>query len=93
MTAFILSLLGFGCLALSVPRHCRHVFGRELQKSIVRVLRAAGSLLLAASFVTSFERWGALFGTVTWFCMLSVSAVTITALLTYAARVRWPGRD
>jgi hypothetical protein len=89
LTAFILSVLGFFCLAFSVPRHCRHLFGRELHRSIMPVLRVAGWLLIVASLAASIERWGALFGTATWFGTITVSAVATTLLLTYGAKTPW----
>ena len=85
--AYLLSTLGFACLALSLPKHWRDIFAMNLEPSLKWVLRIAGWGLLAAALVLCIVRWHAAIGIFAWAGTLTVSALLIALLLAYG-RVR-----
>ncbi len=89
LSACLLSFVAFICLALSVPRHCRHIFGRDLEGPVMPTLRIAGWVLLGASLAASIAEWGAFVGIVGWIGILTVSAIAVTLSLTYGPKPPW----
>lgn len=87
LLAFALALLGFVALALAMDRHHRQVRRTAPAGWLRGLLRATGTLALAASLaVCVFEAgWGT--GWVVWFGLLSAAATTVVLSLTY-----WPQR-
>ena len=57
---FLLSLSGFGCLALAMERHQRDLLKRALAAASTRRLRIAGTclLLLACALCVAARGWG-----------------------------------
>lgn len=88
LLAFVLTLLGFAALALAMDRHLRQVRRAAPTGCLRELLRATGTLTLAASLaVCVFEAgWGT--GWVVWFGLLSAAAMMIVLALSY-----WPQRS
>lgn len=81
----LLSLGGFACMALSMAKHYRQVFLAEPTKRGARMRRMAAWLLLCVSLVPAVTDDAASVGIVLWTGVLTVSAFSVTMLLTY-----WP---
>jgi Protein of unknown function (DUF3325) len=80
--------LGFALLALALRRHWEAVTGqRELPPALPRVLRALGSVGLAAGLGLALWRDGASFGSVLWVTLLAAAGLAM--VFTLAWRPRW----
>jgi hypothetical protein len=88
MTALALSLsyAGFAALALAMRRHHRQIWNRDPTGGLRHVYRAAGVLLLGLAFAACVVDDGWLIGPVTWFAVLSASALLFDFILPYAPR-------
>jgi len=90
------SLLGFACLALSLPHHGRAVRGAALPAARARRLRACGYPLLVVSGAFSVLRDGASFGSVLAVMVLITSAWAVAFTLTWRPHwlrpLAWPRR-
>jgi hypothetical protein len=82
--AYILGVAGFGCLALSWPKHWRDVSRINLPKGLMYILRTAGCVLLLAALAFCVSRWGAAIGAAAWVGTMSVSALSTAILLSYS---------
>ena len=85
--AYVLSILGCGCLALSLQQHWRGVFARNLEKRAKWSLRAAGWGLLGVAFACCTAWWGTAIGIAAWLGTLTLSAISVAILLTYGNAV------
>ncbi len=78
--AWVLSVAGMACLALSMPRHYSEVFSSTIKPSIMMSLRALGWALLAGALAPCVAVWGLSIGIVVW-VSLQVPAVLVAVLL------------
>lgn len=82
--ALAASLLGFACLALSLPRHWREVSGGPVaSRSDVTTRRALGYAFLLASLALAILRDGPSFGSALGVLMLTVGAAAVALVLTW----------
>lgn len=89
LMACVLALCLAGMLLLSqaMDRHCEQVVRRGEPGRVRRwALRLAAASLLALALWLCVQGWGAAVGGVGWLGGLSVAALLLTGLLTYAAR-------
>lgn len=83
---FTSAFAGFAALCVSMERHSKQVFG-VLPGELWRVLAAvAGWGLLAYALLPALQRYGVSVGIVAWLGFLSLAAVAVGVLLTYAPR-------
>jgi hypothetical protein len=81
-----LAFAGFGTLCLSMERHARQVFGAipgTFRRSMAAVL---GWGLLASSLIPSLQNYGMSIGIAAWLGFLTLAALAVGLLLTYAPR-------
>ncbi len=83
LLAFALSLAGFAALSLAMDRHHRQVWHRAPSRGLRLLLRAAGTLALAASLAACIAQSGAGVGVVAWFGLLSAAAAVVALLLAH----------
>ena len=89
--AFALCHAGFVLLSLGQPRHHRRVYGGDADRRR-RWSLATGWMLLAASASISVAAWGPGTGAVMLLGLVTLAAVAVALLLTYAPRVvPWTG--
>jgi len=89
-TLLLLSIAGFGALALAMDRHQHDVFGRTLSVHIHWALRAAGYLLLAGALQQAVRAQGWALGLVAYSGHTSAAAgLVCTALIAWN---RWRTR-
>lgn len=88
LLAFLSAVSGFACLALSMARHCRDLFGKVPSRSIQRVFRIVGWVLMIISIGLTVSSEGPAIGPVLWFGLLTPAAQATVLMLTY--RNRWP---
>lgn len=87
LAALSLQLVALVALAIAMPRHGRHIFGRLPSRREERVASALGWLLLALSLALALRRGSDALDLMTW-----LGGVPLTAggvLLALAARPRW----
>ena len=77
-------IAGFAALALSMHKHHRDVFGTAPTRGRTLALQGAGWLLLTASVWPCVAHSGWSIGLVLWIGLLTVAALTVALLLTYA---------
>lgn len=77
----IISLVGFGLLALSMDRHQEHVFRRALTTSTSRALRWGGWLALLAALTVSVRGYGWSLGLVAYSGHTSAAAALVFLIL------------
>ena len=82
------SVAGFGLLAAAMARTQEDLFGRELPRSVGRLLRALGGLLLAAvlALLVAWQGWG--LGLVMYSGHTSLAAGLVLAALILRGRRR-----
>lgn len=86
LAILLASLGGFIALALAMEKHCKHLLRRVLSPLWLRVLRAAGGLLLALALLLSFQHLGWSIGAAAWLGWLSVAGF---ALVFYMPKWPW----
>ena len=84
--ALALSYAGFLALCLSMPRHYKDVLQSNAPDRVLRILRIAGWLLLAGVFAAAVAQAGWQVGSVLGIAVLTVGALAVSLLLTYAPR-------
>lgn len=82
LAVYAVSVVGLACIALSMARHARDVFARELTWPERSLLRGAGAALQAAAFALCVVQWDAAIGLIAWVGTMTVAALSVTALLT-----------
>ncbi len=89
--AALLSLLGFGMLALGQERHWQTVTGLGEHKRIRSApLLAAGLMLQAAACGLFVKAEGASFGALLWVLSMTATAMTVALTLTWRpSALRW----
>lgn len=88
LAALMLSFSGMAGLALAMDRHHEQVTGSaEVPRTPRRVLRWAGSLLLALSLAACIGAWGATVGLTAWCGCLTAGGLLVGVLLTYCPRL------
>lgn len=87
---FALSYAGLSGVCLAMSRHHEHVWRQPGSVLRCRILRVSGWLLLSLSLVCCVISQSIAIGLVVWFGMLSVAALAVTLLLTYAPRASVP---
>lgn len=86
LAALLLNFGGVAFIALSMRKHYRQVFVAEPSKVAARIRRTAGWLLLGSSLMPFLIGESSSVGVVMWIGVLTVSAVSVTMLLTYRPR-------
>jgi hypothetical protein len=86
LSALLLAYAGMVGLALAMGKHYRQVWPRDPAPGARRAFRVAGWLCLAGALMLCVRASGGSIGTVTWFGLLFVSALSLVFLLAYAAR-------
>jgi hypothetical protein len=81
--SFLLALLGFALLALSLAKHYRDLVGGPLPVLRGRVFRVAGWLLLGASMMGAMAEQGFGIGIVLWVALLTVAALIVGLAISY----------
>lgn len=82
-----LGVAGMASLSMAMQRHHEQIWGRVPQKVWWgRMLRAAGSLLLIVAAVITVRQQGASMGLTLWTMEISLAAVCVGLLLSYAPR-------
>lgn len=90
--AFALCYAGLVLLSLTQARHHRRVYGGDADRGRRRWSLWAGWTLLAASAGISAAAWGPGTGAVVLLGLVTLAAVAVALLLTYAPRVvAWTG--
>ena len=84
LSAFFLSCLGFGALALSMAKHYRDVFGVRVSSARQTILRLSGLAFLGFALVLTLVARGPSIGLVTWVGLLTVALLLVAISLTYA---------
>ena len=88
LTACGLALVGFGALALAMPRHWRDVTGVDCDEVPARIaLRCGGGAAIAVSVVIWWSRDGPAFGSLLALLCASASAVMVAQVLAW--RPHW----
>lgn len=89
--ALTLAFAGFTGLCLSMDRHHRQVWRRPPARPTALLYRTLGFSLIAAALWPATAAWGLAVGIVAWLGMLTVAALAVSLLLTFASgRVRTP---
>jgi len=85
--AMALCLAGMLLLSQAMDRHCDQLMARGAPGPLLRaVLRLLAAALMALALWYCIGGWGASVGTVAWLGWLSVSALLVAWLLSYAPR-------
>jgi hypothetical protein len=84
--ALLLAYAGMVGLALAMVKHYRQVWHRDPAPGARRLFRALGSACLAGALTLCVNASGGSIGTVTWFGLVFVSALSLVFLLAYVAR-------
>lgn len=89
LTVFLFCCSGFAALSLAMDRHAADAVGAswlpERRRPLV-MLRAIGAVALAWGWWAAASRTGGAMGTTLWAVQLSLGALAVTALLTWAPR-------
>lgn len=84
----LMSMAGMASLSMAMERHHEQIWGRtSLAARRVWLLRGAGWLLLIAAAVMAMRLQGASMGLTLWAMEISLAAVCVGLLLSYAPRV------
>jgi hypothetical protein len=83
MIAWFLALAGFSCLALAMAEHHHWLTGRDPSPQARRLLRQAGALLLAGSWLSACAAWGIAMGSIAWCAVLTFAAAPLVLARTY----------
>ncbi|HBT31616.1 MAG TPA: DUF3325 domain-containing protein [Pusillimonas sp.] len=81
----LISLGGFGLLALAMPKYSQHVVNRPIRAKQRRLLRILGWLLLAAALGLGMTQWRFDIGMVTWLGWLTPAGIALALLLSKQA--------
>lgn len=87
--SLLLAIAGFAALAGAMRRHAKQI---GLPAVSPRVLRFAGSVLLAASFIALLEQMNWRMAAVTWVGQAGLAAAVCVALLSLKPRVGQGGK-
>jgi len=85
-----LGFAGMAALSLGMDRHYEQVFGGEPGRCRLAALRLFGALLLALALEPAVKAYGASVGAATWAAELTLGAVAVALLLSYAPRTLLP---
>ncbi len=85
-SSFLLALLGFALLALSLAKHYRDLLGKTLPVALGRMFRGVGWLLLAASLMGAIAGQGFAIGIVLWTALLTAAALLVGLSISYGDR-------
>ena len=86
VSAFLCAYAGFAALCAITTRNVPVVWTTPPSPSVVRVLRVAGFLLLALSWVPCYLNWDAPMGTAAWLMNLSTTGLALIFPFAYAPR-------
>lgn len=86
LSALLLAYAGMVGLAMAMGKHYRQIWQRDPSRGAQRAFRAGGWLCLAAALAICVQASGGPIGTVTWFGLMFVSALSLVFLLAYVAR-------
>lgn len=82
--AFLLATIGLAAFGLAAVKHHDWAFGRRLGLVERRIFRWVGGTALAISFWAAMAGWGAAFGSVGWFGLLTLAAAILLLVRSYA---------
>lgn len=85
-TSLLLAFCGLALLALSMEKHREQVFGDRPTMAPPLALTCAGWLLLGLAAMPPISHHGASIGLAVWTGELSIAAITVVLLHTYAPR-------
>ncbi|VUD69337.1 hypothetical protein TDB9533_04704 [Thalassocella blandensis] len=85
---FLLCLIAFALLALSMSRHCQVLMKQVLSLQIQRVIRILAWSTLALALLVGMISWNADIGITTWLGWLGLAGIVMVLTLTY-----WPNAD
>ncbi|UPG94624.1 DUF3325 domain-containing protein [Luteibacter aegosomatissinici] len=80
------AMLGFAALSMGMSRHQRDVLGKALPAPTTKALKAAGWLLLTASWAAAIASDGAALGSVYWIGALTFGALVVAFSVTRLSR-------
>ncbi len=89
LAVFLFCCSGFAALSLAMDRHAADAFGAAWppeRRRLLVLLRALGTAALAWGWWAAAARSGGAMGTTLWAVQLSLGALAVTALLTWAPR-------
>ncbi|MEP0337250.1 MAG: DUF3325 domain-containing protein [Alphaproteobacteria bacterium] len=86
--AFFLSFAAWTALAFAMNRHRRDMGWVRATSTQRAILRVAGGGLLAASLWACAGQWGWSMGTVAWFGVMTVSALSLVMALAFRRPAR-----
>lgn len=85
--ALALAYAGMAALSLAMARHHQQLLRREASPVRRRCLRALGALALLLALLPCVVAWGASVGVVVWLGFLSMGALLLALMLSYAPRL------
>ena len=86
VSAFLLAYAGFAALCAITKRNVPLVWTTPPSRGLVWMLRVAGYLLLALSWLPCYLNWDVPMGTAAWLMNLSASALALVFPFTYAPK-------
>ena len=88
--AGLLALPGFFALSQAMERHHEQVAGVAATPAAAWCWRGAGAVLLLLALVVCLQGWGTSVAVAAWLGVLTLAALAVALLLTYAAHsLRW----
>lgn len=88
--AWLLAFPAFAALSLAMDAHHERVLGTTVLPRAQWLWRSAGVALLLASLAICWRHWSASVAVAAWLGVLTLAALAVVLLLTYAApRLRW----
>jgi hypothetical protein len=88
--AWLLALPAFAALSLAMERHHEQVCGAPVSRRSPWGWRAVGVVLLVASLAVCLHTWGTSVAIAAWLGLLTLAALPVVLVITYAARrLRW----
>ena len=86
LISLFLSVAGFGCLCLAMPRHQKVLMGKALQARTTRFLRPIGFALLGLALLRAAAGLGWAYGAISWVAHLSLAAWLVITFLAWRSR-------
>ncbi|WP_284335992.1 DUF3325 domain-containing protein [Comamonas sp. NoAH] len=83
--ALLLAIPAFAALSQAMERHHAQVCGNEPSPRIAWSCRVVGAALLLGTLVVCLQAWGTSVAVAAWLGVLTLAALTVGLVLTYAA--------